>query len=381
MNNQSIRWRLAGAILILSFIPLVASYFLVSEVLDSVISLHTDSNAGEIFKEYQADLKKLKILDDKNSHLYKQKFYQLEEKLLIHEEPAVLKGILRGAFLTYYLVLIVFIMLFSCLVAVVLSRSVARSYKKLSMDDLQKSKKLQTLQYFDEWQEIARKLAHEIKNPLTPIEMSMGNLLRNHGVVSEQDYQGQLQDTYQVVNEEVKKLRDMVNHFTQFSKLPEPEFESLNIIEYLERYIHENSSFRPKLLITLYCSEAMTNICVRLDVRLFSQCLANVLGNAEEANPRLTEIIVNISVNTSVNTLVPGNVVLTIHNEGKAIDAGERDKLFNMYYTTKPAGENMGLGLPIVKKILLDHGGDIENVPSEDGATFSITLPVAGENQ
>ena len=375
MTNQDIRRRLAITVLVLACLPLLASYFLVSEILDSAISLNSSENISRIFKDYQHDLKRLKTLDPNRSEVYKAKFYELEEMLTIHKDPQMLVGMIKSSFLTYYIILFVGIVILASFVAIILSRKVAAAYKNLFISDMSKSKRLQELQYFDEWQHIARKLAHEVKNPLTPIEMSIGNLARNYTHVKPEQYREQLHETYLVVSEEVKKLKEMINHFTRFSKLPEPELMPTDMAEYLNQYLNEHQNMRPRLRVEL---QLMPNfpVWVALDQRLLSQCLTNLLNNAEEANPEDHQIPISLILEKPEKSYIS----LIVKNRGRQISEEQRAKLFNMYYTTKTKRENMGLGLPIVKKMLLDHKGSIENLPDSNGALFKITLPLLNES-
>jgi len=368
---------LIGSILTLTVIPLLASYWLLNEVLHSAIGLVVVPENQQLLQHYRDDLKTLRKLDPEHEKKYKNRFLQVSDELLIYQKPELLQRVLRGTFLTYYLVLFIAVLIFAVVAAIWLSQKVAHSYKRLTAKDIQKAEKIYELIYFDEWQAIASKLAHEINNPLTPIEMMVSNLSRVYSATSAEVFKENLNDTQAMVSEEVKKLKDMVNHFSRFSKLPEPRLKKCNMLDYCTGFIRQYQHAWPKVELTVKANACAPNALVDIDYLLFNQCLINMINNAVQANK--TQSKINVSLTITIEN--DSEVSLVVHNDGAVIEAADIKTIFQMYYSSKRDEENMGLGLAIVKKIILDHGGDIVCVPLLTGAAFKITLPLSVHDQ
>ncbi|MFT4929462.1 MAG: signal transduction histidine kinase [Phenylobacterium sp.] len=373
MKTNKINAYLIGAILTLSVIPLVASYWLLDEVLSSAIALTVKPDTQALLKAYRDDLKQLKTLDPDNEQGYKTRFLQAGQELLIYQQPGQVQQVLRDTYLTYYLLIFVVILLFSLLAAVWLSRKVARAYQALAASDIDKAQKIQALSYFDEWQIIAGKLAHEINNPLTPIEMMVSNLPRTYANVSPEVFEQSLNDTHAVVSEEVHKLKEMVSHFSQFAKLPEPVLSHHNIKTYCSTFIRQHQQAWPTAKLTLQVQDNAADAQVAIDHLLLNQCFINLINNALQANEGEAQLAISLTVSLDEHTK---NLCLTLFNQGISIDPAVQQTIFKLYYSSKKSTDNMGLGLAIVKKIMLDFGGDICCLPLTEGAAFKMTLPI-----
>lgn len=384
MTSKVINAYLVAAILTLSVVPLIASYFLLDEVLDSAIGLAIKPSTEQLLQAYRDDLKVLKTLDAANQDQYKARFLAASEALNIYTQPQLLRQVLTDTYLTYYLLLFMVFLLLSLLGAILLSRKVARAYKALAQKDIAKAQKIQELQYFDQWQLIAGKLAHEINNPLTPIEMMVSNLPRSYANADSQTFATTLADTKAVVSEEVHKLKAMVSHFSQFSKLPEPVLKPINLVDYCTDFIAGHQTAWPNIQLQQQIEGSIDHRWVQLDHLLFNQCLFNMINNAIQANPALCQnqqLSVTLTLRQSTNPDADSHISLTVFNNGKAIDANSRQSLFKLYYSSKAHSENSGLGLSIVRKIILDHGGDVHCLALDEGAAFEINLPVSAQNK
>jgi len=373
MKNRRINLYLIGSILALSVLPLLASYVLLDEVLQSATSMITKPQTQTILQNYRDDLKLLKTFDPDKADVYKARFLQTSDELIIYEKPGLLQQVLRDTYLTYYLVLFALVLILSLVAAIWLSQNVARSYKTLLISDLRKAEKLQELSHFNEWQLIAGKLAHEINNPLTPIEMMVSNLNRVYLNADPKVFKDNLNETTSVVSEEVYKLKEMVSHFSQFAKLPEPVLKQVNIAAYCERFITQHQNGWPVVKFTVLIANDVKDLNVKMDHLLINQCLINIINNAVQANP----IKETLQISMSLNRENSAEVSMVLFNEGVKIDNETQKHIFKMHYSSKKSIENMGLGLAIVKKILLDHNGDIICLPLDEGAAFKINLPVS----
>ncbi|MCB9638296.1 MAG: hypothetical protein H6727_05215 [Myxococcales bacterium] len=215
------------------------------------------------------------------------------------------------------------------------------------------------------WQDIARRLAHEIKNPLTPILLSIQQLVRIYKG-TDQAFLRSLHTSEEIIQEEVQTLRRLVDEFSSFAKLPpvEPSLIDLNALlrEYLEAY----DWFRGKAKVHFDAPEGA--LWVMADRMLFRSVLHNLVQNAMEAGSPVVIL--------RAGRVPPRQVICQVEDQGPGIPVHLQSKIFTPYFTTKQLGT--GLGLAIAKKIIIDHGGSI-TVGSNTlgGATFSILLPEA----
>jgi two-component system nitrogen regulation sensor histidine kinase NtrY len=214
------------------------------------------------------------------------------------------------------------------------------------------------------WQEVARRLAHEIKNPLTPIRMSLETLLAA-------SQRGQLDDRFKnlftesarAVLEEVDRLKRIVDEFSQFARLPRPELKLHDLAEVVQPVMnlyaaHDGVAFDVHL---------ERGGQVNVDRDQLTQVLVNLVKNAEEAMVGRTGTI-------HVRVRVTNDVTLEVEDEGPGIPGELKARLFEPYVTTKPQGT--GLGLAIAQRIVQEHGGRLDIADgSTGGALFRLVLP------
>ena len=214
------------------------------------------------------------------------------------------------------------------------------------------------------WADVARRIAHEIKNPLTPIQLSAERLRRNYLKQIKKD-----PDTFRICTDtiirHVEDIGRMVDEFSSFARMPTPVLkpEDLTaIVEramFLERTAHSN--------ITFALNFAERPAMVRCDARLTSQAVINIVKNAVEAiEGRLVDTGPNppghIAVSVEENA---GKIVVTVEDNGKGLPKRSRERLTEPYVTTRAKGT--GLGLAIVKKIMEDHQGELLLEDAEAG--------------
>jgi len=221
------------------------------------------------------------------------------------------------------------------------------------------------------WAEVARRLAHEIKNPLTPIQLSAERLeSKLAGKLSPEDSEVLRRGTQTIVNQ-VTALKAMANDFRDYARLPAPHpvRMDLNALvgEVLALYEHSDVPIRARLAPQLPA--------VWADATQIRQVLHNLLQNAQDAlaQPRAARREPAIEVRTE---LVSDKVQFSVSDNGDGFPAELMTRIFEPYVTTKPRGT--GLGLAIVKKIVDEHRGSIsiESHPAE-GASVSVVLPQA----
>lgn len=219
------------------------------------------------------------------------------------------------------------------------------------------------------WQEIAQQLAHEIKNPLTPIKLSAQRILRKYQSGSD-DFERVLKQSVDSINREIENLDHLLKEFRDFSRQPAATPEKIDlrqlISEVLDSYISGSSG------ISADTSGLGEEIFIYADKKQMTQVFSNLIKNAFEAQESGGTIYIRSNLVRKGNNRY---CRLQIQDTGKGISKENYDKVFNPYFTTKSAGT--GLGLPIVERIIFEHKGDIWFETEEGvGTTFLIDLPV-----
>ncbi|HEX8873027.1 MAG TPA: ATP-binding protein [Nitrosospira sp.] len=224
------------------------------------------------------------------------------------------------------------------------------------------------------WGEVARRLAHEIKNPLTPIQLSAERVQHKLAQkLGKEDAQILQRSTETIVNQ-VEALKKMVNEFSEYARAPELEFHQLDfnglVREVLALYeaasMAAGGTRQPHIYLTL----ASDLPAVRGDSARLRQVIHNLLQNAQDTVIDAVEPVIMVQTE-----IIPGGIRFSVSDNGKGFTEQVKARVFEPYVTTKSKGT--GLGLPIVKKIVEEHNGtiQIENI-RPCGARISITLPV-----
>ncbi len=222
------------------------------------------------------------------------------------------------------------------------------------------------------WGEVARRLAHEIKNPLTPIQLSAERLQHKYASLVPPDQTETLQKLTDTIVQQVEAMKDMVNEFSDYARSPGLQFETVSIGELLREVLTLYQSHSNHQFILL---NSPTDIRIKLDKNRMRQVFHNLLKNAIEASEEAGKPVdIAISYHIIVQQHMPW-LEITFHDQGPGLPKNMVDKLFEPYATTKTKGT--GLGLAIVKKIIEEHGGDVwaENLNPE-GAGIIIRLPL-----
>jgi len=222
------------------------------------------------------------------------------------------------------------------------------------------------------WREIAQRIAHEIKNPLTPIQMAIETLQRAHGRRATDERAAALFDelfteSATTIIGEVKRLAHIVTEFSRFARLPAPSLATLELNPVVESALQLYAGTP----VTVRRALGAGLPSVRADRDQLTQVLVNLLENARDA-------VAEGGGAVEVETRLDGReVALTVRDDGPGMSEEVRAKIFVPYFTTKTKGT--GLGLAIVHRIVTDHGGTItvESAPGK-GAAFVVRLPVDG---
>jgi two-component system nitrogen regulation sensor histidine kinase NtrY len=227
------------------------------------------------------------------------------------------------------------------------------------------------------WRDVARRLAHEIKNPLTPIQLC-AERMRRHFTSAPPPARDLVDECTTTIVGEVESLKALVDEFAQFARMPAPRAVPTDLNAALtETLALYNGLFREILIERRFAADLPP---VRVDLEQIRRVVINLVDNAVEAlggsaaRPRPDGSRPTIGVETQ-NDAGNGVARIRVSDNGPGISPADRDKLFMPYYSTKQRGS--GLGLAIVRRIVAEHGGSIEaedNVPS--GTVFTIELPV-----
>jgi nitrogen fixation/metabolism regulation signal transduction histidine kinase len=219
------------------------------------------------------------------------------------------------------------------------------------------------------WQEIAQRLAHEIKNPLTPIKLSAQRLLRK-AQTDPAGLEGIVENSVRAIINEVDNLDRLLREFRDFSRLPAPIMTDVN----LRRLVNEVAEVHaaPYKNIQFRIDEVPEDLIVKADETQLKQVFINLFKNAFEAIEGEGRVTVRADLVRKGNTQY---CRIQVQDTGRGVGKEYQNQVFNPYFTTKNAGT--GLGLPIVERIIFDHKGQIWFETQEGvGTSFFIDLPM-----
>jgi two-component system nitrogen regulation sensor histidine kinase NtrY len=242
-----------------------------------------------------------------------------------------------------------------------------RAFNEMTADLAQSRSRLAQAERIAAWREVARRLAHEIKNPLTPIAMSV-ETLRDALERRRPDFPEIFEEGTRAISDEVRRLKRIVDEFSRFARLPAPERAPVAPEELVAAALALFPA--PPAGVTIAREVAPGLPAVLADRDQVLQVLLNLVRNALDA------------LAGSGGTLAlraaraPGGVAFTLRDGGPGIAPGDLERVFEPYFTTKEGGT--GLGLAIARRIAEEHGGtlEVESSPGE-GAAFTLTLPEA----
>jgi len=238
------------------------------------------------------------------------------------------------------------------------------------------------------WRELARRLAHELKNPLFPLQLTVENLVRAREL-SPAEFDEVFRESTQTLGMEIANLKTIIGRFSDFSKMPRPQLERIDANDAVlrvtllyfpslirtptsnERESTEESKAGSKVNCTLELG--LDELWIDADPELLHRALSNLVLNAIDAMPDGGKLTISAKPNGN-------NAELRVADTGAGMTPEECERLFTPYYTTKQHGT--GLGLAIVQSVIADHAGTIAvESGTGSGATFVITLPIVSETK
>ncbi len=243
----------------------------------------------------------------------------------------------------------------------------ARSFNNMTSELATQRERLVQSERVAAWRELARRLAHELKNPLFPLQITVENLVRARGL-SATEFDEVFHESTHTLSMEIANLKTIIGRFSDFSKMPKPQTETVEARSVVER-VHSlyQSAGEPGLVFTTdISSESMP---LNADPELLHRAISNLVLNAMDAMPNGGRLVVSAQPRDN-------QIEIRVSDTGEGLAPEECERLFTPYYTTKQHGT--GLGLAIAQSVIADHGGTIA-VESRlaEGATFIITLPKA----
>ena len=231
--------------------------------------------------------------------------------------------------------------------------------------------KLLNTERHEAWESIARKLAHEIKNPLTPIQLTIDNLKSKYLTEVDINIKERYLNNLQTINKQIKQIENLVNEFSDFARMPKPLFKKNDLIE----IIKSNIDLLKKIDISIKINFKNSNekIFFLSDYEQLSRVFLNLIKNSIESIQEKVKKASNINKIIDIEiTEIRDYITINIIDDGIGFSNIDAKELIKPYFTTKQKGT--GLGLSIVNKIINDHNGSIEFKNSHNGAKVKIIL-------
>jgi two-component system, NtrC family, nitrogen regulation sensor histidine kinase NtrY len=245
----------------------------------------------------------------------------------------------------------------------------AESFNRMTSELLAQKERLVQTERVAAWRELARRLAHELKNPLFPLQLTVENLIRAREQ-SPEIFEEIFRESSQTLLAEISNLKGIIGRFSEFSKMPQPQLQRVQVNEIAEAVARLfQAQFQAQGRGAIHCQMQLDGHLgpIGADPELLHRALSNLVLNAMDAMP-------NGGTLTLRTRHDDGKVAIEVCDTGSGLTREECERIFTPYYTSKQHGT--GLGLAIVQSVVSDHGGRI-SLHSEPGkgTTFVIELP------
>jgi nitrogen fixation/metabolism regulation signal transduction histidine kinase len=248
----------------------------------------------------------------------------------------------------------------------------AASFNRMTEDLAQQKDRTLQAERVAAWRELARRLAHELKNPLFPLQVTVENLMRAKQKSPEM-FEEVFHEGTATLLAEIDNLKTIIGRFSEFSKMPQPQRRPTQVNDVVRSVLrvfnaqlqHAQLQEKNQIAVRTELADALPGISA--DPDLVHRALQNLVLNAIDAMPQGGEL--------AIRTATLGDrVEISVSDTGSGLTQEECERLFTPYYTTKQHGT--GLGLAIVQSVVSDHGGKISvESTKEKGTTFRIELP------
>ena len=233
--------------------------------------------------------------------------------------------------------------------------------------------KLLSNERHEAWETVARKMAHEIKNPLTPIQLTIDNLNSKYLPDLSDDKKNKYQDNLKTILKQIKQIENLINEFSDFARMPKPHIKKNDLIKVL----HENIELLKKIDSSInfkVINKTEKKVLINFDNEQFGRLFFNLIKNSIESikekvkktNKSLKNIVIEINQRRDY-------IIVNLTDTGEGFKDKKTKDIIKPYYTTKEKGT--GLGLSIVDKIINDHNGSIKFLNTNNGAKVQIVIP------
>jgi len=391
LRIPSIRFQIIFLVILLIFTSALffRTYFIESFQLfnETSESLTINENTRQLYEKYESQL------DDKLKEEFRT---NVEEIMSIENQRAITRRVFINEVQLYSQFILTFLIIFVLILSIISFYFITRPIKRLQsatnelaagnlearvkesplspLNDLIQSfnnmaeelltnrRKLIQAEKDSAWRDMARVLAHEIKNPLTPMRLSLERLESKFALKSD-NLDEVFSKVTKVIHEEIDKLQNFASEFSNFAKLPSAVMEHYNINDQI---IEVCSPYENDIEIDLNLQNELPNILA--DKIQIKQVLDNLIQNSINASDNKAKIkISTLSENSNVN--------VSIHDHGKGIEEDHVSEIFKPYFTKSKGGT--GLGLAIVHRIVKNHGGNIKVKSTVGkGTTFTLSFPL-----
>ena len=229
---------------------------------------------------------------------------------------------------------------------------------------------------YEAWGNLARKLAHEIKNPLTPIQLTIDRIKDKYSDQISNEDQSNFKENLKIINNQIKQIENLVNEFSDFARMPKPILKNNDLIKILDENIKLLSEVDKSIKIDLIKSN--DQIMFNCDKEQIARVFFNLIKNSIESIQQKVEKNGSFKKKISIEILSNDHhIKLILEDNGIGFNQDNNIKeILNPYFTTKKQGT--GLGLSIVNKIINDHNGELEFYPEKDGAKIEINFKFNG---
>ena len=245
----------------------------------------------------------------------------------------------------------------------------AHSFNHMTQQLLEQRERLLQSERVAAWRELARRLAHELKNPLFPLQLTLENLIKARSLPTA-DFDEIFRESTETLTAEIANLKNIIQRFSDFSKMPKPELEDVDVADVLRKIsaLYEPALTQHQPPIAFQCHISDGPLLISADLDLLHRALSNLVLNAMDAMPAGGTLTISAARNRD-------SAELRIADTGTGMTAEECERLFTPYYTTRQHGT--GLGLAIVQAVISDHNGTIrvESAPGS-GSVFVVELPI-----
>ena len=248
-----------------------------------------------------------------------------------------------------------------------------RNFNKMIVRLKNQQEKLIITERHEAWGSLARKLAHEIKNPLTPIQLTIDRLKNKYSTDLAEKNKEDFNENLKIINNQIKQIEKLVNEFSDFARMPKPIFQKNDLVELMIDNIKLLQELDKSIEIEF--NNNNHQIYFNSDKEQLSRVFFNLIKNSVESIQQKAEKSHNFAKNIGIELNdLDDHISLIINDNGIGFDSLSNNikEILNPYFTTKKQGT--GLGLSIVNKIINDHKGSIEFISKDDGAIIKVTF-------